>query len=158
MEEEKASGIEVEPQSELDQLLQNLIEEEEEAVESVTEVGTTKRRKIEEDKQKAEDIRMKALEKIGETKKRKGESAEGDSMQQKKIRRGSKDTIEFLKEKSDREFAVREKELEMKKVEQEQSSQRMNQLMQQQSQMLLMMQQQMKQQSDLMMSLMKKFQ
>ena len=57
MEEEKASGIEVEPQSELDQLLQNLIEEEEEAVESVTEVGTAKRRKIEEENNKWRDLK-----------------------------------------------------------------------------------------------------
>ena len=68
-EKEKASGIEVEPQSELDQLLQNLIEEEEEAMECAMEVRMAKRRKIEEDMQKAEDIRMKAMEKIGETRK-----------------------------------------------------------------------------------------
>ena len=68
-EKEKASGNEVEPQSELDQLLQNLIEEEEEAMECVMEVRMAKRRKIEEDMQKAEDIRMKAMEKIGETRK-----------------------------------------------------------------------------------------
>ena len=53
----------------LNQLLQSLIDEEEEAMESVMEVGTAKRRKIEEDKQKAGDIRMKAMEKIGETRK-----------------------------------------------------------------------------------------
>ena len=68
-EKEKASGIEVEPQSELDQLLQNLIEEEEEAMECAMEVRMAKGRKIEQDMQKAEDIRMKAMEKIGETRK-----------------------------------------------------------------------------------------
>jgi len=86
-EEEKASGIEVEPQSELDQLLQSLIDEEEEAMGSAMEVGTAKRRKIEEDKQKAEDIRMKAMKKIGETRKRKDESAESEGMPVKKSRR-----------------------------------------------------------------------
>lgn len=65
----KASGIEVEPQSELDQLLHNLIEEEEEAMECAMEVGMVKGRKIEEDMRKAEDIRMKAMEKIAETRK-----------------------------------------------------------------------------------------
>ena len=55
-EEEKASSIKVEPQSELDRLLQSLIDEEEEAMESVMEVGMVKRRKMEEDKQKAKDI------------------------------------------------------------------------------------------------------
>ena len=50
----KASDIEVESQSELDQLLQNVIEEEEEAMECAMEVGMAKGRKIEEDMQKAE--------------------------------------------------------------------------------------------------------
>lgn len=126
-------------------------------MESALEVGTAKRRKIEEDKQKAEDIRMKAMERIGETRKRKDESAEGKGMPVKKSRRGSKDTIEFLQEKSEREFALREKELELKKMEQELSSQRINQFVQQQSQMMAIMQQQMKRQSDMMMAVMKKF-
>ena len=64
----KASGIEVESQSELDQLLQNVIEEEE-AMECAMEVGMAKGRKIEEDMQKAEDIRMKAMAKIAKTRK-----------------------------------------------------------------------------------------
>lgn len=64
----KASGIEVESQSELDQLLQNMIEEEE-AMECAMEVGMAKGRKIEEDMQKAEDIRMKAMAKIAKTRK-----------------------------------------------------------------------------------------
>ena len=75
-------------------------------MESAMEVGTAKRRMIEEDKQKAEDIRMKAMEKIGETRKRKEESAESEGMPVKKSRRGSKDTIEFLQEKSERDFAL----------------------------------------------------
>ena len=75
-------------------------------MESAMEVGTAKRRKIEEDKQKAEDIRMKAMEKIGETRKRKEESAGNEGMPVKKSRRGSKDTIEFLQEKSERDFAL----------------------------------------------------
>ncbi|KAK2548980.1 hypothetical protein P5673_030600 [Acropora cervicornis] len=73
----------------------------------------------------------------------------------KKSRCGSKDTMEFLQEKSERDFALREKELE---VEQEQSLQRIDQLVQQQSQMMAIMQQQMKQQSDMMMAFMKNFQ
>ena len=91
-------------------------------MESAMEVGMAKRRKIEEDKQKAEDIRMKAMEKIGATSKRKDESAEGGGMPVKKSRRRSKDTKEFLQEKSERDFALRERELELKKMEQEQSS------------------------------------
>ena len=40
----------------------------------------------------------------------------------KKSRRGSKDTKEFLQEKSEQDFALRERELELRKMEQEQSS------------------------------------
>ena len=57
---------------------------------------------------------MKAMEKIGETRKRKEESVESEGMPVKKSRRGSKDTIEFLQEKSERHFALK-KELELKK-------------------------------------------
>ena len=70
---------------------------------------------------------MKAMEKIGETRKRKEESVESEEMPVKKSRRESKDTIEFLQEKSEQNFALREKELELKKMEREQSSQRINQ-------------------------------
>ena len=49
-------------------------------MESALEVGRVKGRKTEEDKQKAEDIRMKAMEKIGETRKRKEQSAEDERM------------------------------------------------------------------------------
>ena len=54
------------------------------------------RRKIEEDKQKTE-----AMENIGETRKRKEESAESKGMSLKKSRCRSKDTMEFLQEKSE---------------------------------------------------------
>ena len=46
-------------------------------MESAMEVGMAKRRKIEENKQKAEDIRMKAMEKNGATRKRKVRRVEG---------------------------------------------------------------------------------
>ena len=160
--EEKALGIEVDPQSELEQLLQSLIDEEE-AMESAMEVGTAKRRKIE-DKQKAEDIHMKAMEKIEKSGKRKEESAEGEGMPVKKSRREQRhyrvSSREIRARLCIKDFALKEKELGLiDLMEQEQSSQIINQFVQQESQMMaIMQQQQMKQQSNMKMALMKTFQ
>ena len=160
--EEKAPGIEVDPQSELGQLLQSLIDEEE-AMESAMEVGTAKRRKIE-DKQKAEDIHMKAMEKMEKTGKRKEESAEGEGMPVKKSKREQRhyrvSSREIRARLCIKDFALKEKQLGLiDLMEQEQSWQIINQLVQQQSQMMaIMQQQQMKQQSNMKMALMKTFQ
>ena len=160
--EEKAPGIEVDPQSELGQLLQSLIDEEE-AMESAMEVGTAKRRKIE-DVQKAEDIHMKAMEKIEKAGKRKEESAEGEGMPVKKSRREQRHYTVSSREIRARlcikDFALKEKELgPIDLMEQEQSLQIINQFVQQQTQMMaIMQQQQMKQQSNMKMALMKTFQ
>ena len=132
-------------------------------MESAMEVGTAKRRKIE-DKQKAEDIHMKAMEKIEKTGKRKEESAEGEGMPVKKSRREQRhyrvSSREIRARLCIKDFALKEKELALiDLMEQEQSWQIINQLVQQESQMMaIMQQQQMKQQSNMKMALMKTFQ
>lgn len=58
------------------------------------------------------------MERMGQTKKRKPqEDNEGDAKDRRKRRNGS-DAVEFLKEKCEREMALSEKEIEMKKNEQ----------------------------------------
>ena len=47
----------------------------------------------------AQDVRMKALERVGETKKRKSHELDGDP-KPKKTRRGSSELVEYLKQKS----------------------------------------------------------
>ena len=63
-EEEATSGIEVEEQDEKDILIEQLTEQEETIQENIGSKGKT-------EKAVAEDVRFKALERLGETKKRK---------------------------------------------------------------------------------------
>ena len=72
----------------------------------------TQRKKTEEDGRNAVDMRKKAMERFGETKKRKID--EGERVEDKRKRRRSRsDTIEFLKCQS--ELKERELELEIEK-------------------------------------------
>jgi predicted nucleic acid-binding Zn-ribbon protein len=65
-EEEKASGIETElTQIEAD--IERIVEKEDAAQEQQNEIGKGKQRKFDEDKDKAEGMRRKAMEKLGET-------------------------------------------------------------------------------------------
>lgn len=59
------------------------------------------------------------MERMGKTKKRKTqEDNEGDIKDRRKRRSGS-DAAEFLKKKGEREMALREKEIKVKKYEQQ---------------------------------------
>ena len=68
-EEEKASGIDVEPASELEQALEDICALEESLP---AEVIDSKQAKAEANKLKAEEIRQKAMESFGQTKAREG--------------------------------------------------------------------------------------
>ena len=67
--------------------------------------------KVESDRQKTEDVRKKAMETMGKTQKR---NSEGNS-KVKKNRKSGSGTLEYLKEKSQQDLALREKELNLKK-------------------------------------------
>lgn len=111
-EEEKASGIDVEPASELEQALEDICALEEslpaEAMDSKQAI------KAEANKLKAEEIRQKAMESLGQTKAR-----EGQEEPTKKKRREGNDSIQCLREKSEKELEVRKQELKLKEKEQE---------------------------------------
>ena len=66
--EEKASGIAPDEPTELDNLLDTIIALEESADVQLQEVSAEKGEKIESDRAKAEDVRLKAMEKLSETK------------------------------------------------------------------------------------------
>ena len=136
IEEESASGIAVDDLTELE-----IIEREKLAEEARDSEGTLK--KIEADKQTAEEMRKEAMERFGETKKR--SEAEGDEVRQKKRRRSGNDAVQFLKEKTKKENEFRVEELALKKQHQQQEAAR-------QGQILAMMQQQ-QQQTTAMMAL-----
>ncbi|XP_068697337.1 uncharacterized protein [Montipora capricornis] len=110
-EEIKASGISPE-QSELDVLLEEVTEREEMAEEE----RFQQEKKSEKDQEKAKDIRLKAMEKLSQTKKRKSEENSDDPP--KKSRRTGSDTLSFLKEKNEREMDFKQKELELRSKEQ----------------------------------------
>ena len=56
---------------------------------------------------------------MGQAKKRKSQEDNEGEMKDRRKRRSGSDAVEFLKEKCEREMALREKEIEMKKNQQE---------------------------------------
>jgi len=131
--EETASGISVDDMSEIDVLLEKLAGKEE----NLNKVGDAQSRKQKEDKSKAEDIRQKALERYSETKKRKS-TENGDECEEKpKRQRRSARTeplVEFMQEKVKTERELRQQELDLRRLEQEQNQQVMVSVLQQQQQ------------------------
>ena len=131
--EETASGISVDDMSEIDVLLEELVGKEE----SLNKVGDAQSRKQKEDKSKAEDIRQKALERYSETNKRKS-TENGDECEEKpKRQRRSARTeplVEFMQEKVKTERELRQQELDLRRLEQEQNQQVMVSVLQQQQQ------------------------
>ena len=89
---------------------------------------------LEKEKKQAEDMRAKALEKVGETRKRVAVSDDGSGEPEKKekrARRSGRETIAYLKEKSEKEFQIRQEELQIRKEEQCAQAKRQEQMTQQ---------------------------
>ncbi|XP_028404056.1 stress response protein NST1-like [Dendronephthya gigantea] len=72
-----------------------------------------KKQKRQEDKENAEDMRLKAMETLKETQKRKA-LADGNEKREKRRSNGS-EALSFLRERMDNENEYREKELDMRK-------------------------------------------
>ena len=96
--------------------MESLIEELCDKEESFVDVDITAGKQRE--KINAQDVRMKALERVGETKKRKSHELDGDP-KPKKTRRGSNELVEYQKQKSSTDSERRREEIEIKKSEQE---------------------------------------
>ena len=129
--EEGASGVEVEEPTPKDVLIEELCELEDAALQSVA----TKQQ----DKKAAEDTRRKAMERLGETKKRKKEEGE---LPEKKTRKSTTDAVGFLSEKMKLEQAFHQEELALKRKEQDILSQTQQHNQQQQQLLLQQMQEQ----------------
>lgn len=113
-EEEKASGIDVE-MSGRDVLIEELCNKEE----SLSFNANKKKA----DKEAAEDIRKKAMERMKETTKRK--SSESDTKGSgKKSRRNGGELVDFFREKAKSEQELRERELKIREREQENAAKR----------------------------------
>lgn len=114
--EENASGIDPDEPSELDTMVEEIIELEESAAFDQQIIDDEKKDNLEKDREKAQDMRQKAMEKLSETSKRKGKE---ENEPVKKKRRSAFDTLQYLKEKAEREKGVKEKELQMRKEDKE---------------------------------------
>ena len=155
-EEESGSGMSVDDMTELETLIDGIIDREKLAEESRDSEGTLK--KAEADKKTAVEMRKEAMERCGETRKR--SEAEGDQGKQKKRRRSGNDAVEFLKAKTEKENKLRAEEIALRKQEQQQEAARQAQVSKQQNSMLealqnmqMAMMQQQQQQTTAMMAL-----
>ena len=106
----KESGIEVE-ETELDQLLLELTEKADEAKQLYDKLTAEKNVHAEAEKSAAQEQRQTAMESLGETKKRKQSD---DEPTPRKSRNTGTDTISYLRERSDKELELRERELQQR--------------------------------------------
>ena len=101
-----ASGISVPEQDELDVLLEDIASLPLSAIAEASE-------KKGQEKATAEDIRNQALERMGQTKKRKSEDSQ--EPKERKCRRSSNEALRFMQEKAESDMALREEELKIRK-------------------------------------------
>lgn len=130
---DRATGIAPEEESEMEKGLREIIELFKES--DLTKLLEKEKQKeaMDNEVQQAEELRLQSLETVGETSKRKGSSREEKTP--KRIRR-SDVTINYLREKSEREMHVRQQELDLKKAELEEKkteSERLYQMIRQQN-------------------------
>ena len=96
---ENGTGISPED-SELDLALEEIIEKWEAADQEFQLDNQSKAKKLEKDKETAEEMRRMSMETLGASKKRKSDPDESAEEKPCKKRRGGSDTVQFLKEKS----------------------------------------------------------
>ena len=143
----KASGITPDEPSELDLALDTIIALEESADAEVHDADSVKKEKIESDRAKAEDIRLKAMEKLSETRKRESTFAIEEDNSKNKRRRGS-DAMLYLSQRAELNYELKRVEIDIRKHQQEFEKKQMEvsyqqqmHIQQQQTEMLRMMHQ-----------------
>ncbi|XP_044165093.1 inner centromere protein A-like [Acropora millepora] len=110
--EEKESGIETD-MTEVEMALEELIEKEDAAETEQRVVENQKKVKDSQDRENAESVRKKAMERLGQTQKRKADEGESEGKKKKKRSSGS-DTLNFLREKNEQVQEMQKQELELK--------------------------------------------
>ena len=133
MEEEAASGVVVEDLTEKEVLIEELIEREDTIKPDDNRLSVQQKN----DKDKAEDIRKKAMESMGETKKRKLSRGTTDEDQPTTSgrKRRAQPLVDFLRENANAERELRQRELDIKRKEQEKQQETIQAMMLQQQQM-----------------------
>ena len=132
--EEAASGIDCQ-ETKLDKALEEIIEKEKAATDARSLQDDNKKT----EKAAAEEHRNRAVERLGETKKRNAEKQDEKAQTAKKGRRSTSEVVEFLKEKSERESVLRKEDLELRRKELSQKEDMMKMLAQQQQQQTQLM-------------------
>ena len=110
--EEAASGLDCE-ETKLDKALEEIIEKEKAA----TDVRSLQDDNKKAEKAVAEEHRGRAVERLGETKKRNVGKQDEQAQTAKKGRRSTSEVVQFLKEKSERESVLRKEDLELRRKE-----------------------------------------
>lgn len=131
-EEEAASGVVVQELTEKEVLIEELIERED-TIKPDDSLSVQHKN----DKDKAEDIRKKAMESMGETKKRKLSrgTTDDDKPTTSGRKRCAQPLVDFLRENANAERELRQQELDIKLKEQEKQQETMQAMMLQQQQM-----------------------
>ena len=139
-EEDRQSGINPE-ETEVDFALADIIERFEEA-QKYTKTPVKSRRKKQQDKAKAEDMRRKSLEAFAETMKQKSIGIDEKQSTLKRRNTGS-ETLKFLQQKADSEMAIQQVELRREEIRNKQEKVR-NQMLYNQEQLRLQQEEQRK--------------
>ena len=146
----------IEEETELDVLLQNIKDEAGVAQENYDKITQEKQEKLTAESQNAEEIRLKAMETLSDTNKRRASSSSSDfdDISPKRTKRNNgTDTMVYLKARAEQEYELRQREIELKKVELDIQKNQQEQALSQQ----MLMQQQMVQQNQMMLALLEKF-
>ena len=110
--EEAASGIDCQ-ETKLDKALEEIIEKEKAATDARSLQDDNKKT----EKAAAKEHRNRAVERLGETKKRNAEKQDEKAQTAKKGRRSTSEVVQFLKEKWERESVLRKEDLELGRKE-----------------------------------------
>ena len=117
----KASGIAVELLSEFDRAMEEICDKADASEKDQSDLEQQKKDKTASDRKIAQEMRIKAMQTMTKTKKRVNADDELENNEkplQKRGRRSGSDTMLYLKEKSDKDFKLKQEELELRKQEQ----------------------------------------
>ena len=143
----KASGISPEP-TELDRLLEEIIERAETCDQSRDEEDDNTRKKKQKEQEQAKDIRLKFMESLSETKKWSLSDGDGENQNKAKKRQSNgTEMVAYLREQATEENRLKERDIEIRSVQLEKEAERQQLLDKQHNSLMeLLLQQQQQQQ------------
>ena len=127
--EEKESGGGDKHMTEVEVLLEELVELEAESEKTAEQQDEAKKAAVAKEKKQATEMRDRALERFGETRKRQNETEKDEGKKETKRRRSGGEALEWLKEKGETLRELKEKELQDRKEEREIHAMRHEQFM-----------------------------